>query len=148
MMVLIAGCSENRTVYDIVWQDFNNQKVQLKEYKGKWVIVNYWATWCIPCIKEMPILEDYYQQSNGAVVVLGANIEHADGFVSPQAIVGFVERLNLTFPIVKANIKLDKVSLGKIKALPMTVIINPQGKVVYTHLGEVTPAILNQHIKK
>jgi thiol-disulfide isomerase/thioredoxin len=143
---MLVGCSsKDNSVYDIVWKDFTNKEIKLEAYKDKWIIVNYWATWCVPCIKEMPILQKFYQQSNLTTIVIGANIEHSDGFVTAESILKFTKKLNIHFPIVKANIELDKVSLGKIKALPTTVIINPKGKVIHTHLGQINQQQLKQY---
>lgn len=147
IITMLVACSRESSVYDIVWHDFADKKVKLQMYKGRWIVVNYWATWCKPCIEEMPVLQHYYQRFTPNIMVIGANIEHNDGFVSAEAIVQFSKKLNLTFPIVKANIEFNKTSLGHVKALPMTVIINPQGEITYTHLGMINSVILERYIE-
>lgn len=145
-LITVCSCYQSNQLADIEWQTFDQTKVRLEDYPARWVVVNYWATWCRPCIREMPVLENYYQRHSSKVMIIGANIEHDDGFVSFNQIIEFTQKLNITFPVVKANVHLDKVSLGKIKALPMTVIISPEREIVYTHIGEIDHKTLNKYI--
>lgn len=104
--------------------------LSLADYRGKLVLVNFWATWCAPCRKEMPGMEALYQRFKGrGLVVLAVSVD--DG--SKERVKAFVEKYRLSFPVA-----LDpdsKVSdLFEVAGLPASYLIDPQGKL----LGHVT----------
>ncbi len=111
----------------------------LDVYRGKWVVLNVWATWCAPCIKEMPELEAL-SHARADVVVLGLA---ADGD-NVARLRQFAAALRVTYPIIAGSDKLMKEF--KVHAYPTTQLFNPEGKLVLTRLGQVTRAELETHL--
>ncbi len=104
----------------------------LDDYQGHYVLLNFWATWCLPCLQEMPSLEKLYQrfQDQGLVVVAISSDEEGASQVEP-----FVQRLKLTFPIL---LDADQTVSQKYGArnLPSTFLIDPDGNVIGAAKGE------------
>lgn len=119
--------------------DVQGQLHTLDGYKGRWVVLNVWATWCAPCIKEMPELQAL-ARSRDDVVVLGLA---ADGDDVPR-LRQFARALRVSYPIIAGNDKLMKEF--KVQAYPTTFLFNAQGKLVMTRLGQVSKADLDAHL--
>ena len=122
--------------------DTEGELQSLNQYKGKWLIVNYWATWCGTCMKEMPELINFHENNkNNDAVVVGINFESIERknlkeFVSDKAI-----------PYTVLNTDPVRVTpIGKVPALPTTYIIDPDGKVVAGSVGIVTQQDLESYI--
>lgn len=111
----------------------------LEVHKGKWVVLNVWATWCAPCIREMPELQAL-ARSRDDVVVLGLAADGDDVARLRQ----FAQALRVSYPIIAGNDKLMKEF--KVQAYPTTMLFNAQGKLVMTRLGQVTRADLDAHL--
>jgi peroxiredoxin len=101
--------------------------VSLSDFKGKTVVLNFWATWCQPCVMEIPNFEKFSKE-NPDIPVLGIAM---DG--KPQQLKAFAQQHNMTYPIVIANTQVQ--NDYKVTTLPMTVIVGPDGKVKDTHIG-------------
>lgn len=135
-MQLIAG------VADFSYKDMEGNTHTLSQYKGKWIVVNYWATWCPPCLEEMPELElfhnNYYPDK---AVVLGVNMED----IGHDKIASFVEDQFLSFPILPAGERAIP-HLGRIPGLPTTFLVAPNGEVVARQVGGLTAETLEVFI--
>lgn len=108
----------------------------LDGHQGKWIVLNGWATWCAPCIREMPELEAL-ARARKDVVVLGLA---ADGD-NLERLRQYVQALHVSYPIIAGNEQLIKEF--KIKAYPTTLLFNAQGKLVMTRMGQITRAELD-----
>ncbi len=101
----------------------------LSDYKGKTVFLNFWATWCPPCKREMPHIEDIYKEygsNEEDVIILGVAFPNEGGEKSKQGIIEFLEDKNYTFPVVfdeSSNLSY----YYNISVYPTTFIINPEG---------------------
>ena len=101
----------------------------LSDYKGKTVFLNFWATWCPPCKREMPHIEDIYKEygsNKEDVIILGVAFPNEGGEKSKQGIIEFLENKNYTFPVVfdeSSNLSY----YYNISVYPTTFIINPEG---------------------
>jgi cytochrome c biogenesis protein CcmG, thiol:disulfide interchange protein DsbE len=115
--------------------------VSLSDYRGKWVLLNFWATWCPPCIQEMPSLDRLHQEfEDRGLVVLGVSVD-----TEKQAYERFIERWNLSFPIVR-DPEMSVPSRYGTNKYPETFLINPEGKVVRKYVGPenwMNPEIVN-----
>jgi len=114
--------------------DHTGQLQRLENYRGKIVVLNFWATWCAPCVAEMPIFVDVQKRfgSNG-VVVLAASLDAEE---TKGNIPEFMRRRKMNFPVL-VGATADHLQLfGMGEALPGTVFLNRQGQVVSRILGE------------
>jgi thiol-disulfide isomerase/thioredoxin len=125
--------------------DVQGIKQNLSQYKGKIIVVNFWATWCPPCREEMPELSLLHQEyKNKNVVVLGIAEDEL------PLVKEYLQSAPVTYPVFIAdnqNMNLGE-SLGNDKAvLPYTVIINSDGIVIDTFFGRITKALLEKSIQ-
>ena len=118
-------------------------KVNLSSYQGQWIVVNYWATWCPPCIIEMPELQAFHDEhADKDAMVIGINVEH----ISKLQLQEFLENYFITYPIFVSK-PTQQSELGLIPGLPTTFLVNPQGKVVARQVGPVTREMIEQFIQ-
>ena len=109
---------------------------RLDDYKGRWVVVNFWATWCVPCLAEIPEIAAF-AKSRPDVVVLGVAMDAED----VEKVRRFATKTGHAYPLVLASEKVEK-QLGEPRALPVTRIYDPDGKVVYDRVGKVDRKML------
>jgi len=132
-----AAPAEKPDVPSLTIDTFDGKKFNLADHRGHWVIVNFWATWCNPCLKEMPDL-DAFDQSRDDVDVIGLSyedIEHAD-------MVAFLRQHVVHYPIAVLDVYNPPADFDTPRGLPMTYLIAPDGKVAKKFLGPVTTADL------
>lgn len=120
--------------FDLV--DTRGQPHRLKAYEGRWVVVNFWATWCVPCIQEIPEIAQF-QRDHPRVVVIGVATD-ADNVAKVKQ---FAAKVGHDYALVLSNAQVAK-QLGDPKALPTTRIYAPTGKIVYDRVGRVTKKAL------
>jgi thiol-disulfide isomerase/thioredoxin len=111
--------------------DTAGKRHALDEYKGRWVVVNFWATWCVPCIQEIPEIAEF-ARTYPRVAVIGVAMD-AD---NPAKVKQFAQKTGHNYPLVLADDRVEK-QLGEPKALPTTRVYDPGGKVVYDRPGRV-----------
>lgn len=131
---------------DIKFIDLDGNESMLSDYKGKWVIVNLWATWCPPCLVEIPELIMFHEaHKDKDAIVIGVNYES----ISSKKLKAFVEEQMINFPIVRFAGEIDGVStpFGPFRALPITYLIAPNGQLVFEKLGMVTQEILESFMQ-
>lgn len=148
---LIAGCVsspnlvEDDTVeepfyaWDFTLQSLDGISYTLSDLHGQWVLVNFWATWCAPCLEEMPALQEIHDDFDN-VIVLGINQRE-----NPREIQPFVEELSINFPILinpPDRLLLDYAVVG----LPQSILVNPDGIIVWRQFGPVDVDDLGQEI--
>lgn len=139
VLTLLGGCK--RTTSADAY-DSNGRPIYLAAYQGKWLIVNYWATWCQPCYSEMPILARLSRDHAHDLVVIGVNFEQASSLQLKR----FAAEHAIPYPLV-SQLSTKKLEVPAIEVLPTTLIINPQGKRVATLVGPQTEQQLLAIIK-
>ena len=104
---------------------------QLNNYRGKVLVVNFWATWCPPCVKEMPSLENaWLQLREEGVEVLAINM------AEPQEVIDeFLEKYPVDLPIL-LDLDLSVATAWGVRGLPTTFVVNPQGAIVIRIVGD------------
>ena len=117
-------------------QDLNDQTRSAADYDGQVVVVNFWATWCPPCVKEMPALEELYETYRDRnLVVVGIALDTMDDVVQ------FVDPLGIEYPILigeEDGIEISQDYGNRLGVLPFTVIIDRDGVIRHVHPGEIS----------
>lgn len=127
-----------------VLKDTAGKTHHLSQYRGKWVIVNYWATWCPPCLEEVPDLVALYDsRKDKDVMVIGVVFDYD----SPQTVSKFVDDMLMSYPIVYGDDTVVK-QIGRADALPTSYIYNPAGTLVKIKRGIVSRQYLEALINK
>jgi len=126
---------------DFAFTDSEGKENKLSQYKGKWVLVNFWATWCPPCRKEIPELSDFHLENEDAVVI-GVNYEPG---LKDERLKKFMAVYLISYPVTRVNDAIID-AVGQPRGLPTSVLINPRGEIVKTISGMVTDKTLNQII--
>ncbi|MFV2059282.1 MAG: TlpA disulfide reductase family protein [Gammaproteobacteria bacterium] len=140
--ILLLVVMNSAIADDFKLNDLNGKSHNLSDYKGKWVIVNYWATWCPPCLDELPELVDFHEDhKNKDAVVLGINYEDVDHKYLKE----FVDQYFISYPILHADPG-QADFWGPINGLPTTFIISPKGEMVLRQVGRVDGQFLENAI--
>ncbi|MGK2952225.1 MAG: TlpA family protein disulfide reductase [Thiobacillus sp.] len=121
--------------------DTNGKTHTLAGYKGKWVLVNYWATWCPPCLEEIPDLIGLHENKKNNLVVIGIALDYRNA----KQVTDFAEGLLVNYPIVLGNPGIVN-QIGPIQGLPTTYLYNPDGKMVAQQVGAITRASVENYI--
>ena len=128
---------------DFRLDDLEGRPVRLADYRGQVVLINFWATWCLPCRTEMPEIESVYRaHRERGFGVLAIDMQEHAGLVRP-----FMAELGLTFP---ALLDLDG-SVGRAyraRALPASFLVDRQGTVRYVKVGPLTAGTLEEQLRK
>lgn len=130
---------------DFTLPDLDGRAHSLSDYRGKWVLVNYWATWCPPCLEELPELEVFHSGSDGRAVVLGVNMEE----IGERDLRTFVEEQFLSYPILVASARPRPDELvGPVDGLPTSYLVTPGGEVVARQVGQITAEAISAFIER
>tara|TARA_X000000368_G_scaffold61516_1_gene43373 strand:- start:124 stop:495 length:372 start_codon:yes stop_codon:yes gene_type:complete len=114
---------------------------KLNDFRGNWLVVNYWADWCPPCIKEMPELSKFYNANKDSVLVLAYNFDRLEGDeLSDQ-----IQRFGVDIPSITNDPGL-LFGWESPPSLPATYIINPTGELLHTLIGPQTQESLEKYI--
>ena len=116
---------------------------QLSDYRGEWVVVNYWATWCAPCRKEIPDLSALHD-SRADITVLGLAFEDTEVEVFERFLVDYPA----SYPILLVDVYDPPADLGAPRALPTTFLVDADGELVNTWLGPVTGKMITDWIQE
>ncbi|MGB7932523.1 MAG: TlpA disulfide reductase family protein [Gammaproteobacteria bacterium] len=129
---------------DFTLNDVDGKPRSLSEFRGKWVIVNYWATWCPPCLDEIPDLIEFHEKHKDKdAVVLGIDFEEADR----EHLLEFVDQHFMTYPVLSMD-PVPLTPLGPVLGLPTTYIISPQGEPVARQVGPITGAAIEAFLER
>ncbi len=139
LVLLVAGSAAAK---DFVFKDTQGQTQRLSDYHGKWVLVNFWATWCPPCMAEIPdLIALHNAHKDKDLVVIGVSMDS-----TREAVKKFVAKHGITYPIVVGDYKLAG-QIGEVEGLPTSYLFDPDGKAVVAHTGVVTQASLEEYIR-
>ena len=144
LLLLLLNLPLLAQAVDMPLSAVNGSKTNLDRYQGKWLVVNYWATWCPPCIVEMPELQSFHNENvdNNAMVV-GINAEN----ISQQRLQTFLDDYFITYPNFVSG-PTQQSELGLVPGLPTTFLVTPEGEVVARQIGPVTRDMIEQFIQK
>lgn len=129
-MSMANQLAQNSTAPDFTLKDINGRPVSLSQFRGKAVILDFWATWCPPCRQEIPNLVDYYNKNKDKVAIIGIAVDD-DGV---KVVKPFVKEFKMTYPVVIADAKVQQ-AYGGIQGIPTKFFISKEGKIVKSSVG-------------
>jgi thiol-disulfide isomerase/thioredoxin len=114
--------------YDLTLVDIDGNELNLDEWKDETIFMNYWATWCPPCIAEMPDINSLYGKTGEKVKFAMISVDN-----DPQKAIDFVKRKGFDFPIYFIRSGIPRVYQSR--SIPTTYVISPKGEIVVTNKG-------------
>lgn len=119
----------------LVLKDLQGQPRNLRDFKGRVVIVNFWATWCGPCVAEMPSLQKLRERINAGAAEPRIEVLAVNMAESPAKVKAFVQRLGVTFPVLLDGDE-DAKDAWKVRFVPATFIVGADGRIRYSYFGD------------
>lgn len=131
-------------VVDFSLPDTAGVQRKLSDYRGKWLVINFWATWCAPCLKEIPELIQFHNRhKDNDAIVIGIDFEEID-LASLRA---FMNEQKMNYPVLRAGSN-PLMPFEPLLGLPSTFLVSPQGMYVDKHVGPITLAQLEEFVAK
>lgn len=139
LLTLAAGISPAR---GFEFKDMQGQTQRLSDHRGKWVLVNFWATWCPPCLEEIPDLVALHEaHKKSDLVVIGVALDS-----TRESVVEFVNKKKVSYPVVFGDYKLAE-QVGEVQALPTSYLFDPAGKLVSYQEGMISRESVESYIR-
>jgi len=138
---LVVMCSFSVLAAEFTMTDMAGVRHSLSTYKGKWLVINFWATWCAPCLKEMPDFEAEWQSRKSKdLQVIGVAMDWDEA----KEVTKYASSVGVHYPIVLGNDDLAKEVSGSggVAGLPATFVFDPKGKLIHTTVGKMDRAQL------
>ena len=148
MLLLLAAATTTARaeshLVDFSLPDADGRIHRLSDHRGKWVVINFWATWCGPCMIEIPELMRFHERhKDDDAIVIGVNFEEID---TPD-LVKFVAEMEINYLVVRAGDK-PILPFEPLKGLPSTFFVDPHGELVASHVGPVTGAAIDDFLAR
>jgi len=140
-LALVAGSASAAPV-QLSLPTLDGKTFDVAALRGQWIVVNYWATWCGPCIKEMPELDEL-DHAREDVTVIGLAFEET----TPEDLKSFIAERKVSYAIAAVDVYAPPVAFAVPKGLPTTHLIGPDGELKQSFLGPVTRADLERAIE-
>ena len=123
-----------RQISPIIFEDFSGNEINLKDYKGKLIIINFWATWCAPCKEEMPSLDNLYKSNEFKnLKIFAVNMEPPNYLKTEK----FFNDLKIEKVKIFFDRKLNFVNEFKLRGVPTTILVNKEGEEFARIIGSI-----------
>ncbi|KTC84741.1 MULTISPECIES: TlpA disulfide reductase family protein [Legionella] len=122
-----------------ILKDIRGQSIPFDSLKGKWVLINYWANWCQPCLDEIAELNRFYKINSDRVALFAVNYDSPS--LTQQ--IALVRKYHINYPSLRYNPARD-LKIGDIRGVPATFVFNPKGQFKGALYGEQTLKSLNK----
>ena len=129
-------------VPDLTMEALDGRTISMAAQRGKVVLVNFWATWCGPCREEIPFLVRLAERYPDHLTVIGVSEDHG----SPDAVAAFGAQYEVNYPLVMSTPEIKRAFPG-VFALPTSFVVDPEGRMVESHVGLISPVILEQETR-
>lgn len=141
VILLMWGLSTAASGFEL--QDMDGHRQRLADYRGKWVLVNFWATWCPPCLAEVPELVSLHNaHKDKDLVVIGIAMDS-----TPESVAEFARRKKISYPLVLGTEK-SALQIGEVEVLPTSFLYGPDGKKVTKQVGELTQESVEAFLRR
>jgi thiol-disulfide isomerase/thioredoxin len=141
-VLLLLAASATAGAAGFALQDMSGKTHKLADYRGKWVLVNFWATWCPPCLSEIPELISLHNaHKDKDLVVIGVALDSTRASVAE-----FAGKSGISYPLVLGDRNMSA-QIGAVDVLPTSYLYAPNGELVSYQAGEVTRASIETYIK-
>ncbi|MEO5719116.1 MAG: TlpA disulfide reductase family protein [Chthoniobacterales bacterium] len=139
----VANTGANRVAPGWELKNLEGKPVKLSDFKGKVVVLNFWATWCPPCRREIPDLVALQKQYAGkGLVIVGVSLDEG----GPATVTPFVKKMGINYPVVMGDQK-TAAAYGGIEVVPTTFIIDKTGRIAAVRQGGADRATFEAEIK-
>jgi cytochrome c biogenesis protein CcmG/thiol:disulfide interchange protein DsbE len=138
--LVLRAQSENVPAPDFVLKDLQGKDLKLADYKGKVLVLNFWATWCPPCRAEIPdFVEAYAANKDKGLEILGLSVDR----MTADRLLPFVSKAKINYPVALADTKIVQ-DYGPGDYIPATIIIDKKGILRHRHVGQMDKNTLVQ----
>lgn len=141
ILIVFSVICEEKKAPDFVLNSVDGKIIKLSDYKGKKIILNFWATWCPPCRAEIPDFVKFYNENKGKVEIIGISVSSKEEDVKEM-----IKRYGITYPVCIGDEKIEKL-YGPINAVPTTFIIDENGYIKYKKIGMMNEQELKEILK-
>ena len=139
-----SSCSAKKVNLDFTLKDMNGNTVRLADFKGKPILLNFWATWCAPCKEEIPELNDLYARfKDKGLAIIGISVDDDEPTLRE-----FSKQFPMSYTVVTAREQEDALeAAGPVWGYPTTFFIGRDGSICGKHMGPATKADFEREIK-
>jgi len=142
---ILAGAARKDTPVDLTLNDSQGGRVHLRDLRGKIAVVNFWATWCVPCRAEMPLLVKAEQTwRDKGVLFLAVSLDEKD---TRKGILKFVDTYGVSFPVWTGANGDDLAKLGLGEAVPGTAFLDERGVIFARVLGQMREGEIDERLR-
>ncbi len=161
LIVILSACQvsvrENEPIPapDFTLPDINGNMINLSDFKGQVVLLDFWATWCIPCRQELPHFQKLHETyKDQGFAMIGISVDEAGAAIVKP----FLEKYNIDYTNLISTLEVEKLygdgtpeikkKYGPIQGIPVTFIINRKGEIIQRYMGETPRRIFEAHITR
>lgn len=138
-----ASAQQGAAAPDFSLTDLNGRPLALSSYRGKVVLLDFWATWCVPCREEIPHLIDLQNKyGSQGLQIVGVSMDD-----SPEPVRDFYQHFKMNYPVVMGDARTGEL-YGGVLGLPIAFVVGPDGKITSKHIGATDISVLEKEVVK